>query len=226
MKIFELDPGNPDHELINEIASLLKEGAIIAYPTDTLYGLGADALNPEAVRRIGILKGRDSAKPFPYIIDKAERMNQWDITLSVAAGSIAEELWPGPVSLVVEGSAYLPGHVLDSRKTICLRVPENAIARSIAGALGGLLVATSANPAGRPAARSAHEATAYFRGEIDAVVDGGPSLTPSPSTVVDVSGQKVVILREGAVPGERILRVIADSSKGPRSERKLRKGPK
>ncbi len=211
MKVFELDPNNPESDLVGEIVSLLREGGIVAYPTDTLYGLGGDALNPDVVRRIATLKGRDGAKPFPYIIDAADRLEKLNINPGRFGEAIAKRFWPGPVSLVLDGSGRLPGHLLDRRRTICLRVPENNIARSMARRLDGLLVATSANPGGMPPARSANNAIDYFRGEIDAVVDGGPSPSGSPSTIVDVSEGKVVILREGAVAAEKILTALAET---------------
>jgi L-threonylcarbamoyladenylate synthase len=210
MKVFVLDPKSPDPKFVNEIASLLKKGGVIAYPTDTLYGLGGDAFNPEAIHRIRILKGRSSAKPFPYVIDKTERLAEWGIRLNAAASAIIDRFWPGPVSLVVKDSGTLPPEALDARRAICLRVPDSRIARALAGALGGMLVATSANPAGAPAARNAREAMDYFRGEIDAVVDGGPAPAGEASTIVDVTGKKIVILREGAIAAERLMAVIAE----------------
>jgi L-threonylcarbamoyladenylate synthase len=213
MKVFELNPRAPEPKLINEVASLLKKGGVIAYPTDTLYGLGGDAFNSDANHKVRILKGREGAKPFPYIIDKPDRLAEWGVSLSPVAAAIAETFWPGPVSLVVEDTENLPSDVLDPRRTICVRMPDNNIARAIAGALGGLLVATSANPSGHPPARSAKEAVEYFRGEIDAVVDGGPSTCKLPSTIVEVTGRKVVILREGAVSADRLSAVVAEFGK-------------
>ncbi len=213
MKIFKLDPSNPEADLISEIASLLKEGKTVAYPTDTLYALGGDPFDPEAMRRIAVLKGRDGSKPFPYVIDRADRLRQWGVKLAFTAEALAERFWPGPVSLVVDATGRLPAHLLNQRRTICLRMPESGIARSIAEALGGLLAATSANPEGMSPARSARQAMEYFRGEIEAVVDGGPSPQSLPSTIVDVSMGKVVILREGAVPAEKILTALAEAKK-------------
>jgi L-threonylcarbamoyladenylate synthase len=203
-----MDPADPDPRLVAEVAFMLKKGGVVVYPTDTLYGLGGDGFNSEAVHRIMILKGRDTAKPFPYIIDAPERLRQWRVALNPVARAISEQLWPGPVSLVVRGCDELPRHVLDRNGTVCLRVPENSIARAVAGAVGGLLVATSANPAGHAPARSADEAAAYFRGEIDAVVDGGASVRGEPSTIVDVTGHDAIVLREGAVTSARIRAVI------------------
>ncbi len=217
MQVFELNPEAPEPDLTGEIAALLRDGKIVAYPTDTLYGLGADAFDYNAVHRIVILKGREGAKPFPYIIDKRERLEEWEISLSPLAETIIEEFWPGPVSLIVKGPGKLPGHVLGPKGNVCVRAPRGKIARAIAARVGGLLVATSANPAGLPASRSAREAIEYFRGEIDAVVDGGPSESGLPSTIVDVSGEKIVILREGAVPSEKIFSALA----GARKRRRL-----
>ena len=215
MKVFEPNLEAPNPGLTHEIAALLKKGGIIAYPTDTLYGLGGDAFNPEASHRIRMLKGREGAKPFPYIIDTAKRLSEWHIRLGPDAEVIAKTFWPGPVSLVVEDSGTLPKEVLHSGRTICVRVPDNKIARAITSALGGLLIATSANPSGHASARTAQEAIRYFRGEIDAVVDGGPMISALPSTVVDVTGDKLVILREGAIPADLIMARVAGAKKRP-----------
>jgi L-threonylcarbamoyladenylate synthase len=213
MQVFELNPDSPEPDLAREIAALLRKGKIIAYPTDTLYALGADAFNYDAVHGITILKGRDGTKPFPYIIDTIDRLDKWGIQLAPIARAIAKDFWPGPISLVVNGSKGLPRQVLDEKGRICIRVPRNKIARLIAGCAGGLLVATSANPSGRPPSRSAQEVIEYFRGEIAAVIDGGRSEQQVPSTIVDVSEGKVVIIREGAVPSEEILTALAQAQK-------------
>jgi len=214
MKVYALDPNGPDPELVTEIASLLKQDGTIAYPTDTLYGLGADAFNPVAYQRIGILKGRDGEKPFPHIIDRVGRLTDWEVRLGPAAEEIIEAFWPGPISLIVQDTGKLPSYVLGPGRTLCVRVPDNRIARDIAGSLGGLLAATSANPAGHPPACCTADAIGYFRGEIDAVIDGGPSRRRLPSTIVDVTGQKVVILREGAIPADEVRAVIDKIQKG------------
>ncbi len=211
MLLYEINTEEPEPDLINEVAALLKAGKIVAYPTDTLYGLGADAFNREACHRVAILKGRDESKPFPYIMDKAERLAEWGVRLSPLADAMARRFWPGPVSLVVSGSREIPAHALDSAGNICVRVPESIVARAIAGAAKGLIIATSANPSGHPASRSAREVADYFRGEIAAVVDGGESSRFDPSTILDVSRGKVIILREGAVPAEEILAALGQA---------------
>jgi L-threonylcarbamoyladenylate synthase len=213
MLVFELNPDSPEPDLAREIAALLRKGKIVAYPTDTLYALGADAFNYDAVHGITILKGRDAAKPFPYIIDTMKRLEKWEIKLSPVAAAIAKDFWPGPLSLIVNGSQGLPRQVLDDKGRICVRVPHNKIACSIASSAGGLLVATSANPSGCSPSRSAQEAIEYFRGEIAAVIDGGRSDQHLPSTIVDVSEGKVVIIREGAVPSEKIFAALAQAQK-------------
>jgi len=216
MKVFEPDRNAPDPRLIQEIAALLKKGGIIAYPTDTLYGLGGDAFNSDASHRIRILKGREGTKPFPFIMDHAKRLADWHIRLGTDAAIIAETFWPGPVSLIVEDTGSLPREVLHSERTVCVRVPDNRIARAITNALGGLLIATSANPSGHTPARTAQEAMGYFRGEIDAVVDGGPMTSDLPSTIVDCTGDELAILREGAVPAVQIMAAIAGARRQPK----------
>ncbi len=220
MKIFELNPDAPEAKLVHEVASLLKKGGVIVYPTDTLYALGGDAFNADVQHKIRILKGREVAKPFPYIVDKAERLREWGLRLSPVAATLALQFWPGPLSLILEDSGGLPNEVLDASRTICLRMPDNTIARAIAGALGGLVIATSANPTGRAPARTVREAVEWFRGEIDAVVDGGTSSSAEPSTIVDVSGSKVVVLREGAIPAAKVRAVTEEFERKQKGERK------
>jgi L-threonylcarbamoyladenylate synthase len=210
MKIFELEPGSPEPKLINEIGSLLKKGGVIAYPTDTVYGLGGDAFNYDVHHRVRTLKGRGGNKPFPFIIDKADRLPEWGIQLNAIASALTQRFWPGPLSIIVEDAGALPSDVLGARRTMCVRLPASKIARAIAGSVGGLLIATSANPAGGKPAQSARVAADFFKGEIDAVVDGGPSPSALPSTIVDVTGRKMVLLREGSVPSEQLLQVVSD----------------
>jgi L-threonylcarbamoyladenylate synthase len=211
MTVFELNPADPDPELLGQISSLLTKDGVIAYPTDTLYGIGGDGFNPDTHHKIIILKGRDGTKPFPYIIDSVDRIGLWQLKLGVVAAALMKQFWPGPVSLVLNGSDELPRHIFDKNRTVCLRLPDNAIARALAAAVKGLLISTSANLAGRAPATCAREAMGYFRGEIDAVVDGGPSVGREPSTIVDVSGNDAVIVREGAIPAEKIRTVAADA---------------
>ncbi len=207
MKIFQVNPDSPEPKLISEIGSLLKRGGVIAYPTDTIYGLGGDAFNQEVYHNVRILKGREGNKPFPFIMDKAERLAEWGILLNPLAAAVVEEFWPGPVSIVIEDTGILPAIALDERRTFCVRVPANKISRALAGSVGGLIIATSANAAGGKPAHTAREAAEFFKGEIDAVVDGGASASELPSTIVDATGQKMVILREGAVPLGDLLRL-------------------
>lgn len=213
MKIFSLNAHSPEPKLINEIGSLLKKGGVIAYPTDTFYGLGGDAFNYEVHHRVRTLKGREGGKPFPFIIDKAERLAEWGIRLNSLGVALVKRFWPGPLSIIVQDTGALPADALDARKTMCVRLPDSKIARAIAGSVGGLLIATSANPSGGKPARSAREAAEAFKGEIDAVVDGGPSPLRVPSTIVDVAGGKMIILREGAIPVDQLLQVADNVEK-------------
>ncbi|RJP23758.1 MAG: threonylcarbamoyl-AMP synthase [Candidatus Abyssobacteria bacterium SURF_5] len=213
MKIFELNPESPEPNLLHEIGSLLKKGGIIAYPTDTFYAVGGDAFNHEVHHRVRIMKGREANKPFPFIMDKAERLAEWGITLSPLAAAAAERFWPGPLSLIIQDSGTLPADVVDARGTLCVRVPANRIARTISGSVGGLVIATSANPAGKKPARTAREATSWFKGEVDAVVDGGPSPSSLPSTIVEVTGRKMIILREGVISVDQLMALTNDIDK-------------
>ena len=176
---------------------------MIAFPTDTVYGLGADAFNSAAVDRVYAIKKRPGQRQFPLLVADMDRMTGLAQTIPDIGWFMAKRFWPGALTLVLSKRNSLC-ESLSPGPTIALRVPDHPICLALIDGLGSPLVGTSANISGRPPALTAGEVREQLGGEIDLIIDGGRSPGGKESTVVDVTGDKPVILREGAIPSAEI----------------------
>jgi L-threonylcarbamoyladenylate synthase len=199
---------------LTEAVAALKRGEVIAFPTETLYGLGADALDDAAVERVFQLKGRDTANPFPVLIADRGMLSRLVSEVSSLADTLIARFWPGPLTIVLPARPDIPRPLVNAADGVGVRVSSQPIATKLSQALGHPITATSANPSGQPAARTIEEARRYFSGEIDVFVDGGTLVSKTGSTVVEVVGERIKIIREGDIArskleevfgGERIL---------------------
>ena len=178
--------------------TVINNGGVIAFRTDTFYGLGADPLNADAVRRIKTLKGREENKPILLLISDLDQIDRL-IQEPNAYRTIAAKHWPAPLTLIGQARPGLPTELTAGTNTIGLRLPDDEQVRELVRTCGGALTATSANTSGNPPAETAAEVENYFPSGIDLIIDGGPALITEPSTVIDVSGEKPKLVREGAV---------------------------
>ena len=181
------------------LSNLISGGGIVAFRTDTFYGLGADPFNAAAVERIRALKGREENKPILLLIsdaDQAERL----ITNREMFDQVARKFWPGPLTIVGLAAWSLPEAITARSGTVGVRLPADESVRDFVRECGGILTATSANPAGREPARSAEEVRTYFSEDLLTIVDGGEVTATEPSTVLDVTTSPPRIVREGALP--------------------------
>ncbi|MDE2078802.1 MAG: threonylcarbamoyl-AMP synthase [Patescibacteria group bacterium] len=185
---------------------VFKNGGIVLFPTDTLYGLGVDALNPEAIRKLKELKGRDEKKPVSVIVaDMAMAAAYADVT--PLAARLAEKFLPGKLTLVLTAKPNLPEELTAGTGTIGIRMPKHVLCLNLARELGRPITATSANVAGEESERSVPDILAQFgerAGMIGKIIDVGELPESKPSTVVDARGEKPVILRDGAISKEAI----------------------
>jgi len=188
---------------------LLRRGEIVAFPTETVYGLGARADDPAAVRRLRALKRRPPEKRFTILIPAPPETRRYAAPLCPAAEALARAFWPGPLTLVV--TALRGGEV-------GLRCPDFEPTREMLRAAGVPVAAPSANLSGRPPATTAPDVLEVFDGLVAAVLDGGPVRLAVASTVVRVSGSEVVVLREGAIPEARIREALAGAAPAPHAE--------
>ena len=185
-------------------AEIIQRGGVIAFRTDTFYGLGADPFNRNAIAKIRKLKGREDTKPILLLISDADEVGRFIATRSETFDSIAKRFWPGPLTLIGLARPELPEELTAGTKTIGLRLPNEENVRALVRACGGALTATSANVSGKQTARTAKEAEEYFPEGIDLIIDGGEVTATQPSTVVDLSGSQARLIREGAVNREML----------------------
>jgi L-threonylcarbamoyladenylate synthase len=180
-------------------AKIISEGGVIAFRTDTFYGLGADPFNANAVARIRELKGREENKPILLLLADVSVVDRFIINRSKAFDDIAEKFWPGPLTIVGDAVASLPEEITAGTGTVGVRVPADESVRELVRVCGGALTATSANPSGREPARSAKEVMDYFGDRINLVIDGGEVTATEPSTVIDVTTSPPRLIR-GSLP--------------------------
>ncbi len=184
---------------IERAVTIIQRGGVIAFRTDTFYGLGADPFNREAVRGIKELKGREDRKPILIVISDPDQVERFIVTKSQSFERLAETFWPGPLTLIGNSNRELPNEITAGTKTVGVRLPDDDKVRALVRACGGALTATSANPSHAAPASNAQAVQNYFGGAIDLIVDGGESLTDRPSTVVDVSSDQPKLIREGVI---------------------------
>jgi L-threonylcarbamoyladenylate synthase len=185
---------------IAEVAALLRRGGIVAYPTETFYGLGALASHHGALERLAAAKLRPEGKPLPLLAADLAQVEAVASLASPLARRLAGRFWPGPLSLVLPAAAGLDPLVTSGDATVAIRVPGSEVARALALAAGGPLVSTSANLSGEPPPVAAGALAPALRARLDGVLDGGVTPGGLPSTIVAISGDTLRCVREGAVP--------------------------
>ena len=203
------DQDAPDPGALRIAARILTAGGVVAYPTDTLYGLAADPRDPAAVDRLLDAKRRPAGLAIPLIASDRAQAERASGALTPLARRLMDAFWPGPLAIVVYAAAPLDRRVVGDGGTIAVRVPSNAVARALAHVFRYPITATSANRSGRPAPATAADAAAAFGTDIDAVIDAGPTPGGAPSTIVDARGAAPRLVREGAVPWDRVLQSTA-----------------
>lgn len=177
---------------------------MIAFRTDTFYGLGADPFHASAVARIRALKGREDDKPILLLISDLDQIERLIPERSADFMRLAAKFWPGPLTIVGKANTDLPEGITAGTGTVGVRLPADQSVRDLVCQCGRALTATSANPAGRDPARSAEEVRNYFPEGIDLIIDGGQVTAIEPSTVVDATVSPPRVIREGAIPAELI----------------------
>lgn len=189
-------------ESIQAALKILRNGGLVAFPTDTVYGVGALAFNGKAVESIYIAKDRPIEKAIPVLIWDKDDMEKVGIDIPEIAYRLASRFWPGPLTVVIPKKPTLPESV-SATNTVGVRVPDHETARALLRAAGPMAV-TSANISGRPSPSTAQEVLAQLGGRIDLIIDGGTTPGGVPSTLVDCTGEDIKILREGPISLEEI----------------------
>jgi len=199
MEVIRVDPANPDESALRAAAEAVLRGGVIAFPTDTLYGLGCSLFDVMAVEMVARLKRRDPSLAVISLIPDPRQAHG----LASEVGEVAERLmaryWPGPLSLIFHAAAIVPPRVRGAGGTVALRCPKDTLCERLLEHIGGPVVSSSANLSGQPPAQSAEEVLRVFGNQLDLVLDGGARRGGVASTLVDVSGSKPRLLRAGAL---------------------------
>ena len=200
------DPASPPHDgsAVQRAADVLRNGGLVAFPTETVYGLGADAENPVAVTRVFAVKGRPRTHPVIVHLADAGQIDDWAVDVSPVAHQLASAFWPGPLTLIVHRSERVPDEVTGGRSTVGLRVPAHPVALALLKHFGGALAAPSANRFGRTSPTTAQHVLEDLGTDVDFILDGGDCAVGVESTIVDTTVDPPVILRPGGVSSERI----------------------
>jgi len=197
---------------IREASKIVKNGGLVIYPTDTVYGLGCNPFNVRAVKRVFKVKGERKEKPLPILasdikfIEKIAHINE-------KARKIAEKNWPGPLTLIVPKKPILPNIVTCGLSSVGVRIPNHTVAIQLINLCDGLLVGTSANKTGEKSPKTVQEAYKQLGEQVDMILDDGPTPLGQESSIIDLTSKKPKILREGPIKLEDILNALRDTFK-------------
>jgi L-threonylcarbamoyladenylate synthase len=198
-QITPVDPKHPEAAVVEKAVEVLRRGGLVAFPTDTLYGLGADIFNLEAVSRVLEVKKRPQDKPIPIFIANMEEVNEVARELPGAAWQLAEHFWPGPLTLVLLAAPAVPEVITAGTGTVGIRIPKCQLVLEILTRLGRPITGTSANRSGGPNPTEIQQVLIQIGKEIDLLLDGGKAPGSVPSTVLDCTQTPFRIIREGPV---------------------------
>jgi tRNA threonylcarbamoyl adenosine modification protein (Sua5/YciO/YrdC/YwlC family) len=198
-EIVSIDSAAPQPERIARAAELIRGGEVVAIPTDTVYGLAADPFNAAAVQKVFAAKGRPPDAPILLLVDSLQMAAGLAKRLPPLFDSLAGRFWPGPLTIVVDAHASIPPIVTAGTARVGIRLPAAPVVRALVSALGHPITGTSANISGEPECRSAQEVADAMGERIPLILDGGPALASTPSTVVGLSSDSWNIIREGEI---------------------------
>lgn len=196
---------------LSEAVAILRSGGLVAFPTETVYGLGADAANDAAVARVFAVKGRPTNHPVIVHLATSDQMTTWASDVPVSAQRLADAFWPGPLTLLLAKAAHVSMAVTGGRTTVGLRVPSHPLAHELLVAFGSGIAAPSANRFGKVSPTSAADVRADLGDDVDLVLDGGDSEVGIESTIVDCTTLPVTLLRRGAITVE-MIEVVLDET--------------
>jgi L-threonylcarbamoyladenylate synthase len=206
--VLPVDAHRPDHGVIERAAACLRAGGLVAFPTETVYGLGVHALDRAAVKRLFAAKGRPAHDPLIVHVASLAGAHALVAEMPSVAATLAARFWPGPLTLVLAKSQAVPDEVTAGLPTVAIRVPSHAVAQALLLASGIPIAAPSANLFSRPSPTRAAHVAADLDGRIDLILDGGPAIVGVESTVLDLTGAQPRVLRPGGVPLEALASVL------------------
>lgn len=214
-KVVKMDPDNLDYDIIKEAAQIINNGGIVVFPTETVYGIGADALNDTAVEKIFKAKGRPQDNPLIVHIQDVEELYDLSKEVPENAKILAEKFWPGPLTMILYKKDILSDKITAGLDTAAIRLPKNKIALALIKESKKPIAAPSANTSGKPSPTEASHVIEDLMGKVDMIIDGGSTYIGIESTVVDVTGDVPMILRPGGITREDITSVLGKCDYDP-----------
>ena len=208
--IEKVDPGHIDTDVMEQAGKLIAEGELVAFPTETVYGLGGDALDPDASRRIYAAKGRPSDNPLIVHIADFDDMKRVAREVPEQAKKLADAFWPGPLTMIVWKSDAVPEATTGGMQTVAVRMPNHPVALDLIRKSGCLIAAPSANTSGRPSPTEAQHVAEDLSGRIAMILDGGPVGIGIESTIIDLTEDKPMVLRPGYITPEMLSEVLGE----------------
>ena len=209
-KVVKIDSANIDDAAMKEACDLIRAGELVAFPTETVYGLGADALHPEASKKIYAAKGRPSDNPLIVHISKFEDLVSIAREVPPQAKKLADAFWPGPLTMIVWKNDRVPYETTGGMDTVAIRMPKHPVALRLIEGSGCLIAAPSANTSGKPSPTEASHVALDMDGRIPMILDGGPVGIGIESTIVDLSEETPMILRPGYITQEMLQEVLGE----------------
>lgn len=209
-KVLVIDRQNFKQKDLSEAGELLREGKLVAFPTETVYGLGGNALDKTASKRIYEAKGRPSDNPLIVHIAETDDIKNIAVDIPDAAFQLAEKFWPGPLTIILKKNECVPDETTGGLKTVAIRMPSDEIARALIKESDVYIAAPSANASGRPSTTTAEHVIEDLDGRIDMVIDGGPVQIGLESTIIDLTGEVPMILRPGYITKEQLAAVVPE----------------
>ena len=208
--IEKVDPAHIDTDVMEQAGKLIAEGELVAFPTETVYGLGGDALDPDASRKIYAAKGRPSDNPLIVHIADFDDMKRVAREVPEQAKKLADAFWPGPLTMIVWKSDAVPEATTGGMQTVAVRMPNHPVALELIRRSGCLIAAPSANTSGRPSPTEAQHVAEDLSGKIAMILDGGPVGIGIESTIIDLTEEKPMILRPGYITPEMLSEVLQE----------------
>lgn len=218
--IVKINPKKINHKKINLAAEIIKSGKLVAFPTETVYGLGANALDKNAVKKIYKAKGRPSDNPLIIHINDKKDLAKLTLNISKDAQKLIDKFWPGPLTLIFKKTTLVPKETTAGIDTVAIRMPQNSIALALIKASGFPIAAPSANLFSKPSPTSAKHVSDDLNGKIEMIIDGGNSQIGLESTVVDTTEKFPIILRPGGITKEELKKIIPNITLHPAVENK------
>jgi L-threonylcarbamoyladenylate synthase len=203
-KVLRVDPSKPDTNVIDEAAAVIRKGGLVAFPTETVYGLGADALCSSAVAKIFVAKGRPSDNPIIVHVSSIDDLRKITDEVPARAKKLIDHFWPGPLTILFKRKSGVPDITVAGLDTVAVRMPRHAVALSLIIASETPIAAPSANVSGSPSPTTAKHVLADLKGKIELILDGGRTMIGVESTVIDIAHDPPIVLRPGGTTVEEI----------------------